>query len=179
VKLLENITGTVYNGSILGAVTNQALIPNDIAVRYEVHEWRNGLEILSTAHPDEWRNILEVLRDFALLRSDVLKRGGSKGLIAQKLDSHFTRLGWIEKAFDTRIVVDKSEFAAPTHKVDCYKNRGGARSRMEQQRPVLRPGPEQFSSVVRSARNRRWRNHHSMQRAAADFQAAGKGEKLW
>jgi hypothetical protein len=31
--------------------------------------------------------------------------------------------GWIEKAFDTRIVVDKSEFAAPTRKVDCYKNR--------------------------------------------------------
>ena len=33
------------------------------------------------------------------------------------------RLGWIEKAFDTRIVVDKSEFVTPTHKVDCYKNR--------------------------------------------------------
>jgi restriction endonuclease BglII len=31
--------------------------------------------------------------------------------------------GRIENAFDTRIVVDKSEFAAPTHKVDCYKNR--------------------------------------------------------
>ena len=33
------------------------------------------------------------------------------------------QLGWIEKAFDTRIVVDKSEFVTPTHKVDCYKNR--------------------------------------------------------
>src|SRR5215208_5026539 len=40
--------------------------------------------------------------------------------------------GWIrtsqnsagsKKAFDTRIVVDKSEFVTPTHKVDCYKNR--------------------------------------------------------
>jgi hypothetical protein len=39
------------------------------------------------------------------------------------LDTHFTKLGWIEKAFDTRIVVDKLEFVTPTHKVDCYKNR--------------------------------------------------------
>ena len=88
-----------------------------------MHEWRNGLAILSAAHPEEWQNILEVLRGFTLLKSDILKPRGSKGLIARKLDSHFIKLGWAEKAFDTRIVVDKSEFAAPTHKVDCYKNR--------------------------------------------------------
>ena len=106
-----------------GAMTNQALVPAEIAARYEVHEWRNGLAILTAAHPEEWTNLLEVLRDFVLLKSDVLKPGGSKGLISQRLDSHFTKLGWIEKAFDTRIVVDKSEFVTPTHKVDCYKNR--------------------------------------------------------
>jgi len=104
-------------------MTNQALIPNDIAARYEVHEWRNGFAILAAARPDEWQDILAVLREFALLRSDVLKPGGAKGLISRKLDSHFARLGWVEKSFDTRIVVDKSEFVAPTHKVDCYKNR--------------------------------------------------------
>jgi hypothetical protein len=61
-----------------GAMTNQALIPDDIAARYEVHEWRNGLAILAAAHPNEWRDILEVLRDFVLLKSDVLKPGGHK-----------------------------------------------------------------------------------------------------
>jgi hypothetical protein len=81
------------------------------------------LAILTAAHPDEWREILDVLRGFALLRSDVQQPGGSKGLISRKLDMHFTKLGWIEKSFDTRIVVDKSEFVTPTHKVDCYKNR--------------------------------------------------------
>jgi Restriction endonuclease BglII len=104
-------------------MANRALIPDDIVVRYEVHEWRNGLAILSAAHQGEWQNILEVLRHFTLLRSDILRPGGSKGLIARKLDTHFAKLGWIEKAFDTRIVVDNSEYAAPTHKVDCYKNR--------------------------------------------------------
>jgi hypothetical protein len=52
-----------------------------------------------------------------------LKPGGSKGLISSKLDSHFTRLGWAEKKFDTKIVVDLAEHVTPTHKVDCYKNR--------------------------------------------------------
>jgi hypothetical protein len=104
-------------------MANRSIVPADIAALYEVHEWRNGLAILAAAHPKEWRDILAVLRGFKLLRSDVLKPGGSKGLISSKLDSHFTRLGWSEKKFETKIVVDTSEHVAPTHKVDCYKNR--------------------------------------------------------
>ncbi len=104
-------------------MANQAPVPRDIAERYEVYEWRNGSAILTAAHPREWADILMVLRKFKLRRSDILKPGGSKGLISSALDAHFTKLGWIEKAFDTRIVVDKAEFITPTHKVDCYKNR--------------------------------------------------------
>jgi hypothetical protein len=104
-------------------MANQSNVPADIVARYEVHEWRNGLAILAAAHPKEWRNIVEVLRGFRLLKSDVVKPGGSKGLIASKLDTHFTQLGWVEKKFDTKIVVDSAEHIAPTHKVDCYKNR--------------------------------------------------------
>jgi hypothetical protein len=106
-----------------GVMANHPIVPADLAARYEVHEWRNGLAILATAHPDEWSNIVEVLRGFKLLKSDVLKPGGSKGLISSKLDSHFTKLGWIEKKFETKIVVDSAEHIAPTHKVDCYKSR--------------------------------------------------------
>ncbi len=101
----------------------RSIVPSDIAARYEVYEWRNGLAILAAAHPDEWKNIVEVLRGFTLLKSDILKPGGSKGLISSKLDSHFTKLGWVEKKFDTKIVVDTAEHITPTHKVDCYKNR--------------------------------------------------------
>jgi hypothetical protein len=106
-----------------GLMTNQLLIPPEIDQRYEVHEWRNGLAILAAAHPQEWADILAVLGDFRLLRSDILRPGGRKTVIASKLDSHFVRLGWLEKGFDTRIVVDNVEHVAPTHKVDCYKNR--------------------------------------------------------
>ena len=104
-------------------MANHPIVPADIAARFEVDEWRNGLAILAAAHAQEWEDILAVLREFSLTKSDILKPGGSKGLISSKLDSHFTKLGWIEKKFDTKIVVDKSEHNAPTHKVDCYKNR--------------------------------------------------------
>lgn len=104
-------------------MANRPIVPSDISERFEVREWRNGLAILSTAHPREWKEIVEVLRSFTLLKSDILRPGGSKGLIASKLDSHFTKLGWVEKKFDTKIVVDSDEHLTPTHKVDCYKER--------------------------------------------------------
>ena len=102
---------------------NQPLVPEDIAQRYDVREWRNGVAILAAARPSEWANILAVLRTFTLLRSDILKPGGSKSEIAAKIHGHFTQLGWVEKQFDTRIVVDNVVHHTPTHKVDCYKNR--------------------------------------------------------
>lgn len=49
--------------------------------------------------------------------------GGRKSRIAGRLDQHFERLGWREKGFDARIVVDGDEYVTPTHKVDCYKSR--------------------------------------------------------
>jgi hypothetical protein len=104
-------------------MANRPIVPTDVSERFEVHEWRNGLAILSTAHSAEWKDILEVLRGFTLLKSDILQPGGSKGLIASKLDSHFTKLGWVEKKFETKIVVDSDEHVTPTHKVDCYKKR--------------------------------------------------------
>lgn len=106
-----------------GSMTNHPIVPPRIAERYEVREWRNGLAILAAAHPQEWSDILEVLGRFQLFRSDILKPGGRKSVIAERLDGHFTQLGWKEKGFDTKIVVDETVFETPTHKVDCYKNR--------------------------------------------------------
>lgn len=106
-----------------GAMTIRSIVPADIAALYEVHEWRNGLAILAAAHPQEWDDILAVLRGFRLLRSSILKPGGRKSTIAEKLDSHFLKLDWKEKGFKTKIMVDDAVYDTPTHKVDCYKNR--------------------------------------------------------
>jgi hypothetical protein len=102
-------------------VTTTHLIPSDIHEEYEVHEWRNAAGVLQTAHPNQWQDIVDVLRAFEFKRSEVLKGGGGKSVIAARIDSFLERRGWVEKKFDTSIRVDDHERDSPTHKVDCFK----------------------------------------------------------
>ena len=98
-------------------------VPGLIRKKYEIHEWRNAFAVLAGARPVEWNDIVRVLGEFQLLRSDIALPGGRKSLVANKLDGQFYGLGWTEKAFKTSIRVDDAIFEAPTHKVDCFKNR--------------------------------------------------------
>lgn len=98
------------------------LIPPDIIDLYQVHESRNAVGVLTTAHPVEWDDILFALRQFRLMRSEILKKGGSKSLIAIRFDGFLKTRGWVEKQFETEIAIDGSQRKTPTHKVDCYKN---------------------------------------------------------
>lgn len=101
------------------------LIPEDIAAAYQVEEWRNATGVLQTAHPVEWQDIQEVLRTFEFRKSEILKGGGRKSVIAERIDGFLTGRGWAEKKFETRIRVDEEERDSPTHKVDCFKGRVG------------------------------------------------------
>lgn len=101
------------------------LIPDDIAATYEVHEWRNATGVLQTAHLAEWNDVIAALREFHFKRSELLKGGGAKSLISQRIDSFLTGRDWKEKKFATRIKVDDDERDSPTHKVDCFKGRVG------------------------------------------------------
>ncbi|AIK68483.1 putative restriction endonuclease BglII [Mesorhizobium phage vB_MloP_Lo5R7ANS] len=101
------------------------LIPPDISATYEVHEWRNAAGVLATAHPKEWQDVLDVLRHFDFKRSEVLKGGGRKSVIAQRIDSFLESRDWKETKFETKIRVDQTERDSPTHKVDCFKGRVG------------------------------------------------------
>jgi len=91
--------------------------------KFEIHEWRHGLTILGAVHASEWKDIVEVLSRFTLRRSDIAIAGGNKSAVARSIDAPLYNLGWVEKSFDTRIVVDGREMESPTHSVDCYKNR--------------------------------------------------------
>jgi hypothetical protein len=88
-------------------------IPRALHAKFEIHEWRHASAIL--------------LNDFAaeLKKSYIVTPGGSKSAISVWMDRELTKKGWAERSFDTAIKVDDQEFASPTHKVDCYKNRIG------------------------------------------------------
>ncbi len=95
-------------------------LPVDIKENFEIHEWRHASAILEKDFPSEWIDIMSVLSTFRLKKSDILTPGGGKSPIAQGIDALFFKLGWKEKSFDTKVVVDENEMISPTHKVDFY-----------------------------------------------------------
>lgn len=99
------------------------LWPQHIRDSYEIFELHHASAILASDFPAEFYDIIAVLTNFRLLRSQVAAAGGNKSDISGGIDSEFYSRGWVEKSFDTRIVVDGHEIAVPTHKVDCYRNR--------------------------------------------------------
>jgi hypothetical protein len=98
------------------------MLPEFLRANYEVHEWKHACAILKNDFPVEWEDIIGVLTAFRLRRSDIIKPGGGKSPIAKSLDHAFYEQGWVEKGFDTKVIVDAKEMLSPTHKVDCYKN---------------------------------------------------------
>ncbi len=100
------------------------LLPEQIRNLYEVYEWKHACAILQADFPSEWQNIIDVLTGFRLRRSDILARGkGNKSDISNWIDSSFYAREWVQKSFDTKMVIDQLEIDSPTHKVDCFKNK--------------------------------------------------------
>lgn len=99
------------------------LVPEFIRAHYEIHEWRHACAILAHDFSAEWQDIVEVLTRFRLRQTWVRAPGGRKSDIAKCLDAELFSRGWMEKGFDTQVVIDGHPRENPTHKIDCFKNR--------------------------------------------------------
>ncbi|WP_342170037.1 BglII/BstYI family type II restriction endonuclease [Rickettsia endosymbiont of Seladonia tumulorum] len=99
------------------------LFPDFIKEHYEIHEWKHAIAILKNDFVDEWSDIIQVLKDFRFKKSWITVGGGEKSEISKSIDKSFAELGWKEKMFLTKVIVDENSLDSPTHKVDCYKNR--------------------------------------------------------
>jgi len=99
------------------------LLPQFIQDNYEIHEWKHACAILAQDFPNEWKDICEVLTAFRFKKSWISIGGGRKSKVSEAIDSELYNRGWIEKKFDTEILIDKKPLASPTHQVDCFKNR--------------------------------------------------------
>lgn len=99
------------------------LLPEFLRTNYEVYEWKHATAILKSDFPNEWVDITEVLTNFRLKKSWLTVGGGRKSKVSESIDSEFYRRGWVEKQFETEIVLDQTRTKSPTHQVDCFKNR--------------------------------------------------------
>lgn len=103
---------------------SRTTISAEIDAKFYSYDWRNGLAILKAVHAKEWLDISTVLAEFSLKKSHLIATGrGNKSEMAGLLDGALYKRGWIEKAFDTKIVVDGVERPTPTHSVDCFTGR--------------------------------------------------------
>lgn len=98
-------------------------IPQFVLDHYEVYEWRHACTILREDFPREWDDVLALTREFRLRKSWLVARGGAKSNVARFIDTFLYDRGWEEKEFATQVVVDGLQRDAPTHKIDCYRNR--------------------------------------------------------
>lgn len=94
-----------------------------LSPKYEIFDWRNASAILEAVFPEQAADISDVLGRFTLRHSSLAVGGGNKSEISKFIDSNLYALGWVEKAFDTKFVVDGQEYPSPTHSVDCVKGR--------------------------------------------------------
>lgn len=99
------------------------LLPPFIRDRYEIHESKHACAILKHDFPEEWSDIVEVLSNFRLHKSWLIEGGGSKSKVSKAIDGQLYARGWVEKQFQTEILIDGVRQESPTHQIDCFKNR--------------------------------------------------------
>lgn len=96
--------------------------PPEYHEQFEIYEWKHASAILKHDFPSEWKDLLDFLREFRLRKSWIEVGGKNKTRLAQWIDDFLGKRGWVEKQFETAVVVDANKIESPTHKVDCYKN---------------------------------------------------------
>lgn len=97
--------------------------PRAIRENFEIHEWRHASAIFERDFRAEWNDVCDVLSRFRLCKSFVITPGGRKSQVSEWIDDELYKKGWVEKEFDTSVVVDGMAVDSPTHSVDCFKNR--------------------------------------------------------
>ena len=104
------------------------LISQEIQDNYEIQEWKHACPILEKDFTSEFKDIIDLFSQFRLCKSRIKIGGGSKSGVAKNIDEFLFGRGWEEKDFSTSVKVDNNIMDYPTHKVDCFKNRGALKN---------------------------------------------------
>jgi Restriction endonuclease BglII len=104
-------------------MANRSPISESVLHKFEVFDWRNAAAIFAHVHQEHFSEVISVLESFELKHSDIDVGGGNKSPVSKGIDEKLSALGWIEKRFDTEIVVDGIPSKSPTHSVDCFKGK--------------------------------------------------------
>lgn len=93
---MEQTDTDISNGKIADPdAAFRQYFPNDVLQKFEVFSYRNAAGVLASSFPDQFKTVLDVLSQFRITREQIRTPGGSKGPIAQYVDSLFP-VDWVE-----------------------------------------------------------------------------------
>jgi hypothetical protein len=81
--------------------------PAEVLQRYEIRNYRNAVQILSTTAKTEFQDLVAALGSFSLTVADIRKPGGNESDIPKKISSILRPGGWLEMRIKGDLVVTK------------------------------------------------------------------------
>jgi hypothetical protein len=100
-----------------------ALIPKGVRSHFQIEERRHACAILAHDHRSEFSDLMGCLKQFQLLRSEIVSPGGSKTKIADRFDKYLYARGWRAKSTAIEMMVDGEPRRVETHSIDLCKAR--------------------------------------------------------
>lgn len=93
---MERTDTDISNGKIADPdAAFRHYFPDDVLQKFEIFSYRNAAGVLASSFPDQFQTVLNMLSEFRITRTQIRTPGGSKGPIAQYVDSLFPE-DWVE-----------------------------------------------------------------------------------
>jgi CRISPR-associated protein Csd2 len=92
------------------------MLPKGFDDKYEIKSFRNAANLLVTAHPEQTSQLFEILNSFEIRMEDILKKGGNKSQIANRLEARLHPLGWNETRISGDLLVRRRSKALNTER---------------------------------------------------------------
>lgn len=124
-------------GGYPSRMSQSPCLPDDFLDRYEVHNFRHALEVLSTSCADEFSELIGALGQFRLTTQDILAKGGNESQIPKRVAQLLRPSKWFETRVrgDLVVTIETHEEAGVVraesriedfmdgHKIDFVKQR--------------------------------------------------------
>lgn len=91
---------------------------------YEIKHTRHSLTILSVEYPEVCGELLDCLSEVRLTSEDVLRGGGGKSVIVQRMEGTFRKRHWKKRKFDVSESIGPKTVKCETHEVDHFRGFG-------------------------------------------------------
>ncbi|MEI6450915.1 MAG: BglII/BstYI family type II restriction endonuclease [Actinomycetes bacterium] len=94
---------------------------DEVRALYECYDYHNCAAVLTIEFPNLFSEICGVLMSFRFTDQQVLAPGGNESQIPKVFSEVLRPLGWRERQFTTKLLVNDKPVSSDTHKVDYVK----------------------------------------------------------